>query len=402
MLKITGYPDRYSAEPGERIEFKVSLEEGNSFEARLVRVIHGDANPRGPGLKFRHIPSGADGRHSGFMQSIDAGSFMSVPDFPALGEPFTFFVMIWPTLTRRDDQTILAQWDAAAGTGLHIGLKAGGFVTVTIGGSQGVKQAIAPKAMVERQWYALAIGIDPRKGVARIDQSPIVHYAMSDDRVAEEFSLVSAASATPDCGWRERLLADGSVGRHFDGKLDSPILIAGLHSASLHDRLLARPHDVELRKHLIAHWDFSQRIDSPVAVDIGPYGRDGVLGNLPTRGMKGWNWTGEEHAWTRKPEHYGAIHFHPDDLYDASWKTSVSVVLPEDLPSGPLRAACPLRRERRRRDARRLHLVLRHARRKRPTKRGERPKARASSRRPAPTSPTPTTPSTSPRAGSNS
>ena len=56
---------------------------------------------------------------------------MSVPDFPALGEPFTFFAMIWPTLTRRDDQTILAQWDAAAGTGLHIGLKAGGFVTIT-------------------------------------------------------------------------------------------------------------------------------------------------------------------------------------------------------------------------------------------------------------------------------
>ena len=64
--------------------------------------------------------------------------------------------------------------------------------------------------------------------------------------------------------------------------------------------------------------------NTPVAVDIGPYGRDGVLGNLPTRGMKGWNWTGEEHAWTRKPEHYGAIHFHSDDLYDASWKTAVS------------------------------------------------------------------------------
>jgi N,N-dimethylformamidase len=87
VLKITGYPDRYSAEPGERIEFKVSLEEGNSFEARLVRVIHGDANPRGPGLKFGHIQSVADGRLSGFTQPIDAGSFMSVPNFPALGEP---------------------------------------------------------------------------------------------------------------------------------------------------------------------------------------------------------------------------------------------------------------------------------------------------------------------------
>ena len=41
MLKITGYPDRYSAAPGERIEFKVSQEDGDSFEARLVRVVHG-------------------------------------------------------------------------------------------------------------------------------------------------------------------------------------------------------------------------------------------------------------------------------------------------------------------------------------------------------------------------
>ncbi len=81
MLKIIGYPDRYSAAPGERVEFKVSLEEGDSFEARLVRVIHGDANPQGPGLKFRPVPSEADGRHSGFPQAIDAGSFMTVCRF---------------------------------------------------------------------------------------------------------------------------------------------------------------------------------------------------------------------------------------------------------------------------------------------------------------------------------
>ena len=30
MLKITGYPDRYSAAPGERIAFKVSLEIGRA------------------------------------------------------------------------------------------------------------------------------------------------------------------------------------------------------------------------------------------------------------------------------------------------------------------------------------------------------------------------------------
>ena len=111
MLKLTGYPDRYSAAPGEHVEFKISLEEGDSFEARLVRVIHGDANPHGPGLKFRHIPSDADGRHPGFPQPIDAGSFMSVADFPALDAPFTFYVMIWPTLVRREDQTITRYTD---------------------------------------------------------------------------------------------------------------------------------------------------------------------------------------------------------------------------------------------------------------------------------------------------
>ena len=334
MLKLTGYPDRYSAAPGERVEFKISLEEGDTFEARLVRVIHGDANPQGPGLKFKHIPSSADGRHPGFRQPIDAGSFMSVADFPALDAPFTFFVMIWPTLVRRDDQTILAQWDAGLNTGLHIGLKAGGFVAVTLGGPAGVKQAVAPKAMVERQWYALAVAVDSHNGTVQINQAPVVPYAMSDDRVAADFALSPGAPATGLMMAGTRLV-DGTVGRHFDGKLDNPILIAGLRPAGLHDRLMTRPLDVELGREIIAHWDFSRKIDSAVAADIGPWGRHGVLGNLPTRGMKGWNWTGEEHAWTRKPEHYGAIHFHSDDLYDAGWKTSVAVTLPEDLPSGP-------------------------------------------------------------------
>ena len=60
MLKIVGYADRYSVAPGERIAFKISLEEGAHFDARLVRVVHGDCNPDGPGLKFRHVKSDAD------------------------------------------------------------------------------------------------------------------------------------------------------------------------------------------------------------------------------------------------------------------------------------------------------------------------------------------------------
>ena len=118
MLKIVGYADRYSVAPGERIAFKISLEEGTHFDARLVRVIHGDCNPDGPGLKFRHVKSDADGRHKGRPQRVDAGSYMVVDGFPALASgAFTFYAMIWPTLLKRADQTLLAQWDAQSQSG---------------------------------------------------------------------------------------------------------------------------------------------------------------------------------------------------------------------------------------------------------------------------------------------
>ena len=52
MLKILGYPDLYGVRQGGFIKFMVSLEEGDRFEACLVRVINGDCNPDGPGLKF--------------------------------------------------------------------------------------------------------------------------------------------------------------------------------------------------------------------------------------------------------------------------------------------------------------------------------------------------------------
>src|SRR4029079_18278456 len=100
---------RYSVAPGEKIAFKISLEEGRHFDARLVRVVHGDANPQGPGLKFHHVRSGADGRHQGKPQRTDAGSYVSVEGIPALARaPFTVFAMIWPTMPKRASQTLFA------------------------------------------------------------------------------------------------------------------------------------------------------------------------------------------------------------------------------------------------------------------------------------------------------
>lgn len=338
MLKIVGYPDRYSVAPGEKIAFKVSLEEGTHFEARLVRVIHGDCNPEGPGLKFKHIPSPADGRYPGKSQRVDAGSYMAVDHFPALAsEPFTFFAMVWPTLLRRREQTLLAQWDAKSASGFRIEVLDGGELAVTFGDGSGKLATLkSGRKMLERQWYAIAVSVDPTSGAVTLSQRPIQPYAQIDDRAQAtgKLTLLPKAIEVPSllAGCPE---ADGTIGRHFDGKIDGPLLLAGLHPAERHDEYLRPVVDPSLLVPIIARWDFAREIRTTRVIDIGPSGFHGRIVHLPARGMKGWNWTGEEHSWLRKPEQYGAIHFHSDDIYDAAWETSVEFTIPDNVKSGP-------------------------------------------------------------------
>ena len=48
---IHGYADRLSVAPLEPIEFKVSTDAPGTYRADVVRLIHGDTNPAGPGLQ---------------------------------------------------------------------------------------------------------------------------------------------------------------------------------------------------------------------------------------------------------------------------------------------------------------------------------------------------------------
>ncbi len=84
---IHGYGDRLSVAPGERIEFKVSCEEPGSYRADVVRLIHGDTNPAGPGFKEELLETGASGEYEGRFQATDAGSCVVVEDGGALAPP---------------------------------------------------------------------------------------------------------------------------------------------------------------------------------------------------------------------------------------------------------------------------------------------------------------------------
>ena len=98
---------------------------------------------------------------------------------------------------------------------------------------------------------------------------------------------------------------------------------------------------------LIGAWDFSLDIaERPRSPTSRGHDRHGTTINLPTRGVTGHDFTGEETDLRRRPGEYGAIHFHRDDLEDAGWEADFELTIPADLPSGHLRRLAPGRRRR--------------------------------------------------------
>ena len=79
MLRITGYSDKYSVHPGEKVKFYINAEENENYEVQIVRLIHGDTNPDGPGYKEELIHTPVSEMYPGKNQPIHAGSYVLVP-----------------------------------------------------------------------------------------------------------------------------------------------------------------------------------------------------------------------------------------------------------------------------------------------------------------------------------
>ena len=75
MVPLIGYVDRFSGRPSERIAVKVSSRLAEPYQADLVRIVHGDANPAGPGLKFEEIGAAFAGTYPSRFQPAHSGSY---------------------------------------------------------------------------------------------------------------------------------------------------------------------------------------------------------------------------------------------------------------------------------------------------------------------------------------
>lgn len=374
MLRITGYSDRYSACPGEELKFYVNSEKGEAYEATIVRLIHGDTNPEGPGFKEEVIKAPCNQRFAGRNQKIHGGSYVCVPYDARLDvESFTLQAFIFPTTPEKGLQGILSKWIEGRQSGYGLFIDEDSCLAVFIGDGKGkVTKVSSGKRLLRKVWYLAAASFDAKTGQLCLYQEPVVTSANGGLGMAllhpasETSAAVKATSkikpATNDAPFlMAALTVKAHSGRYisgahykevpapaelpqqgttYNGKLDRPRLSNRALSKAEIDALARgfKACPAELRAAVRGAWDFhaniAKNIASTLVVDTSPNRLDGYAINLPARGMTGYNWTADEIVYHHAPDEYGAVHFHDDDIDDARWEVDFSYTIPTGLRSG--------------------------------------------------------------------
>lgn len=356
--RLTGYADRFSVQPGETIKFMVSTELPG-FRADIVRVIHGDVNPKGPGFKEEVIETPANKQYPGRRQQLRAGSYVRVPDAPALRLAGSFTLSAWiaATTPQKGTQGVITKWSQNDRLGYGLVVEEDGSLGLWLGEKGGqaarVKTGVPLRAASTASrylqlnnltsqgtnttsWYFVAASYDAAAGKVTLYQEPVTSWAVENTRAVVERPVSLKTVGTSDTPlliaalWDWRTGTEQVAGGHFNGKIDSPRVF---------NRALGREEIQQLMsggasRDAIAAWDFSADIGSRKVTDTGANKLDGETVNTPTRAVTGHNWTARELRFKDAPKEYGAIYFHNDDIDDARWPVDFQLQVPEGLRSG--------------------------------------------------------------------
>ena len=299
-LPLLGYVDRLSARPGDTLEFKVSSSATKPFNARLVRSISADPNPEGPGIVEE-----------------DASQFFATDSFTSMHRPFaagsygmaqnavtanptssiTLSAIIYPTLLSGRVQSVLSfgQYDLRLDETGAASLRGGDRVITTA------------HPLKLRQWYRINVKVT--QGSIVLEQHEIGPRTNLPMVVTGEGLEILATTAIPTVAAH---FENEQVNQHFNGKIEAP--------------------RIEMDGEILCEWDFSKDVKTTtVRALVGP---NMTLVNHPARAVTGAAWDGSEMNWTHKSAHYGAIHFHDDDIYDFEWGTDFTFTVPDNMPSG--------------------------------------------------------------------
>lgn len=332
MLPLIGYSDTLSAAPGETVTFMVSAEVAR-YRARLVRLIHGDTNPAGPGFKQIVLVDAMDGEHVGKHEDLLPGSYGVIPLPPATTGAVTFTAFIQPWNPGDGRQVVACRGTPHSGAGWSIELSSESAIELVIGSADGPARHRLLDRAFRWQWYEVGLSLDlaSPSGIAWCRPAGAwpagtlsTSISLSNCRIDTDEPLLLAATRGED----------GRARNHFDGKIDAPRLASGALGTADAALLAASHPPLDLLRNIVGIWQLGMNVATADVIDVSGNGRHGQLINMPTRAVTGCEHSGRETCFRLAPDEYGAVHFHRDDLEDAQWTADFSFTVPEDLPSG--------------------------------------------------------------------
>jgi N,N-dimethylformamidase len=341
---------------GDEIWFHVSADGTTTANAHLVRLVHGDHNPDGPGYIEEELPAPVNGAWQVKKQFTQVGSYLAVKDADrrlALEGDFTLFAFIWPTYFGKGRrQALMGRWDIRLNEGYCLGINQQGFLEFWIGDGKEIDYLTAEVPFLPNVWYFVAVSFQAATGRATLFQGNVLNrYNSILGKVALESGAYDShveetlrfrprnGSETPfliagaqDC----HELRGNFVAQIFNGKIDRPgVAGRALMRGELED---IRRGNLPPLAECIAYWDttsgYHDRGISDVVSDLSLNSLHAVGVNRPVRGQTGWNWSGRNDCFRLAPNEYGGVEFHDDAVTDCRWEATRKWTIPADLKSG--------------------------------------------------------------------
>jgi N,N-dimethylformamidase len=309
--QVTGYCEPLTLRAGEPVTLFASSHTDTEATLDLVRISCGDPTRSGPGYLEHEVASDLPAGVVLDHQPLVPGSFATA-DLSGLraGVSLQLRFTVRPTLLERDGclASITADGDDGNEAPIVEVLQRDGRLVIAT--PAGEDTWAAPLRLL--RWYDVAIDVDLSAGSVgwRASTRPTRSPARDLMGVAEGAGTCPAVGGTRHMArlW----LAASHSGARFDGRVASPELVVDGRTTS---------------------WNLSAAMAAgriPAAHGDRPL----ELHQLPTRAVPGPDWDGSHQRWTDHPDHWDAVHFHHDDLYDAGWNATATLALPRELPSG--------------------------------------------------------------------
>ena len=351
-IRISAYTDKLSVKPGDTISVMASADATETVRADLVRLIHGDETPGGPGFMEEHIASPINRDWPAQKQYIQKGNFVRVADPRGLlASPgaITLHAYIWPSLPGNGRQVILGRWSVDATAGYALGIDPSGRLEFWVGDGRNTDAVAAEVPLVAHIWYFVAVSYDPASGAATLYQEAVINRYNSllskvvpyDYRSHVKQTLRAkpgvAEGASFMLGGANETNPRGSfVSQLYSGKIDRSGVQSGALDRAALDAL--KSSGAMPASNVLAYWDssagYTERGIGDTVVDTGPNALHGSGVNRPVRGQTGWNWNGRNDSYRMAPGEYGGIEYHNDAITDCRWQPTLSLTIPADLRSG--------------------------------------------------------------------